>query len=144
MAEKRIPRGIRNNNPLNIRKGNDWLGEKAVQTDDSFEQFDSMTYGLRAGFKILQNYMSGYQGRQRPLQCVHDIVSRWAPPTENDTQLYVTRVCAFTGLHPHEKFSFHDRNKMIALVDAMCRIECGERVNIDLIGSAYDLLNFKS
>lgn len=143
MIEKKIPRGIRNNNPLNIRKGNNWQGENKVQTDASFEQFESMTYGLRAGFKILKNYMSGYGGRVAPLQCVADIIGRWAPPNENNTKAYMTSVCALTGLHPREHISFSDRNKMIALVDAMCRVECGQPVSIDLIGSAYDLLNFK-
>lgn len=143
MIEKKIPRGIRNNNPLNIRIGNNWQGEKAVQTDKVFEQFESMTYGLRAGFKILRNYMSGYDGRQRPLNCVADIITRWAPPSENDTKAYIKRVCDFSGLHPYERVRFSDRTKMIAIVDGMCRVECGRPVQIDVIASAYDLLEFK-
>lgn len=42
-----LPRGIRNNNPLNIKIGNDWKGE-VPNTDGTFEQFESMEYGLRA------------------------------------------------------------------------------------------------
>jgi hypothetical protein len=42
-----IPRGIRNNNPLNIRIGNTWLGERPEPTDHDFEEFVSMEYGLR-------------------------------------------------------------------------------------------------
>ena len=30
-------RGIRNNNPLNIRVGNDWQGERKPNTDGAFE-----------------------------------------------------------------------------------------------------------
>ena len=37
MIEKKVPRGIRNNNPLNIRKGNNWQGERHPQTDPAFE-----------------------------------------------------------------------------------------------------------
>lgn len=144
MIEKKIPRGIRNNNPLNIRKGNNWQGEKAVQTDPAFEQFESMAYGLRAGFKILKNYMSGYGGRVKPLTCVADIISRWAPPSENNTQAYIDKVCAVSGLHPRERVDFRERTKMIAIVDGMCRVENGQPINIDLIASAYDLLNFGS
>ena len=44
-----IPRGIRNNNPLNIRIGNQWLGERANPNDPAFEQFVAMEYGIRAG-----------------------------------------------------------------------------------------------
>ena len=65
MEKKITPRGIRNNNPLNIRKGNTWKGEKSVLTDNAFEEFEYMTYGLRAGFIILMKYMSGYNGLTR-------------------------------------------------------------------------------
>lgn len=139
----KTPRGIRNNNPLNIRKGNNWQGEKTIQSDPAFEQFESMTYGLRAGFKILRNYMSGYGGQRAALTNVHDIIHKWAPEGENNTQAYIDFVCRISGLHPYERIHFADRNKMIALVDGMCRMECGQPVNIDLIASAYDLLNFK-
>ena len=37
-----VPRGIRNNNPLNIRKGNNWKGERPNQTDKAFEEFETM------------------------------------------------------------------------------------------------------
>ena len=41
-----LPRGIRNNNPLNIRRGKDqWQGLRAQQTDASFCQFESLDYG---------------------------------------------------------------------------------------------------
>ena len=67
MMEKKLPRGIRNNNPLNIRKGNNWKGEVSSSTDGEFEQFVSMQMGIRAGFKILKNYMTGYGGRVKHL-----------------------------------------------------------------------------
>ena len=47
-----LTRGLRNNNPLNIRKGNDWQGE-TKGSDPSFETFQSMAYGYRAAIKIL-------------------------------------------------------------------------------------------
>ena len=53
-----LPRGIRNNNPLNIRKGNNWKGERPNQTDKEFEEFESMQMGLRAAFILLRNYMT--------------------------------------------------------------------------------------
>mgnify|MGYP007032335315 CR=1 FL=1 len=40
--QKPLPRGIRNNNPLNIRIGNVWLGEVQSPDDPEFEQFVSM------------------------------------------------------------------------------------------------------
>ena len=44
-----LPRGIRNNNPLNIRRSKDqWQGLRAQQTDASFCQFETLEYGWRA------------------------------------------------------------------------------------------------
>ena len=142
MMEKKLPRGIRNNNPLNIRKGNNWKGEVAKSSDGEFEQFVSMQWGIRAGFKILKNYMSGYGGRVKALTNVHDIIHRWAPPSENNCRAYIDSVCRFSGLHEFERLQFSDRNKMLALVDGMIRVECGQPVSLDIIASAYDLINF--
>lgn len=142
MMDKKLPRGIRNNNPLNIRKGNNWQGEVSSSTDSEFEQFVSMQWGIRAGFKILKNYMTGYGGRVKALTNVHDIIHRWAPPSENNCRAYIDSVCRFSGLHEYERLQFSDRNKMLALVDGMIRVECGQPVSLDIIASAYDLINF--
>lgn len=142
MMDKKLPRGIRNNNPLNIRKGNNWQGEVANPTDKEFEQFVSMQMGIRAGFKILKNYMTGYGGRTKALTNIHDIIHRWAPPSENNCKAYIDSVCRFSGLHEYERLQFSDRNKMLALVDGMIRVECGQSVSLDIIASAYDLCNF--
>lgn len=142
MIDKKLPRGIRNNNPLNIRKGNNWQGEVSCSTDGEFEQFVSMQWGIRAGFKILKNYMTGYGGRVKPLTNIHDIIHRWAPPSENNCKAYIDSVCRFSGLHEYERLQFSDRNKMLALVDGMIRVECGQPVSLDIIASAYDLINF--
>lgn len=140
--DKKLPRGIRNNNPLNIRKGNNWQGEVDKCSDGAFEQFVSMQWGIRAGFKILKNYMTGYGGRVKALTNIHDIIHRWAPPNENNCKAYIESVCRFSGLHEFEKLQFSDRNKMLALVDGMIRVECGQPVSLDIIASAYDLCNF--
>lgn len=142
MMDKKLPRGIRNNNPLNIRKGNNWKGEVCSSTDSEFEQFVSMQWGIRAGFKILKNYMTGYGGRVKALTNIHDIIHRWAPPNENNCRAYIDSVCRFSGLHEFERLQFSDRNKMLALVDGMIRVECGQPVSLDIIASAYDLINF--
>jgi len=135
-----LPRGIRNNNPLNIRKGNNWQGERKNQTDPAFEQFESMTYGLRAGFKVLKNYQTESLPRQKRADTIRKIVRRWAPPSENNTARYIQTVAELTGCHPDEVIHFTDRRKMVALVHAMCRVECGEDIDVGLIESAYDLI----
>lgn len=135
-----LPRGIRNNNPLNIRKGNGWQGERKNQTDPAFEEFVSMTYGLRAGFKVLKNYQAESLPRQKRADTIRKIIRRWAPPSENMTDRYIQTVAKLTGCHPDEVIHFRDRTKMVALVHAMCRVECGEDIDVGLIESAYDLV----
>lgn len=134
------PRGIRNNNPLNIRKGNNWKGERQNQTDKSFEEFVSMEYGIRAGFVLLRNYITGYSGKTTPFDTVRKIVKRWAPPSENATQKYIDFVAKDMNVSPDTKISFKDKKTMVSLVYAMIFVECGQRVDRCTICSAYDLV----
>ena len=140
MDKKIEPRGIRNNNPLNIRKGSNWQGEKHPQTDKSFEQFESMQYGVRAGFIILRRYMSGYNGLTEKFNTIEKIIRRWAPPSENNTKAYIEQVSKLTGIPSTLKISFSQRSYMVAIVDAMIRVECGQTVDRMIIESAYDMV----
>ena len=71
------PRGIRNNNPLNIRRSGDkWQGLKTLQEDRDFFQFETIELGWRAAFVIL---CKTYYGKYK-LKTIRGIVSRWAPP----------------------------------------------------------------
>lgn len=134
--ENKIPRGIRNNNPLNIRVGNMWMGKVAEPTDKEFEQFIDIFYGLRAGFIILKRYIERYH-----LSTIRKIVSRWAPPAENNTNNYVALVVAKTGIPADQEIDFSDSKKMVAIVEAMCRIECGQNVPLNSIWLAYQAVN---
>lgn len=130
-----LPRGIRNNNPLNIRIGNAWKGEVENPTDTEFEQFTCMHYGLRAGFLILKRYIERYH-----INTIQDIITRWAPPAENRPSRYVSFVSERMGISPMEKILFRDRKKMVALVDAMILVECGTTIANDLIEDAYTIV----
>jgi hypothetical protein len=94
-----LPRGIRNNNPLNIRHSKDqWKGLKPHQTDGSFCQFETLDYGWRAAFYLLTRT---YYHRYR-LYTIRGIVSKWAPAIENNTKAYITNVARLTGIDPDE------------------------------------------
>jgi len=110
-------RGIRNNNPLNIRRNprNRWRGLRKEQTDKSFCQFAEMKWGLRAAIRLMENYIR--RGAQTPRQ----IISRWAPPSENDTASYVRKACQRAGLDPDFPVLFWADSKK--LLRAMCWIE---------------------
>lgn len=88
-------RGIRNNNPGNIRWGDDWQGlvPQAQRTDKSFCQFIKPEYGIRAMIIILRNYQ-----RKHRLSTISGIINRWAPTNENDTQSYINSVAKATVL----------------------------------------------
>lgn len=134
---EKIPRGIRNNNPLNIRIGNKWIGEVDCPADKKFEQFTSMDYGIRAGFYLIRRYINRYG-----LRTIEDIISRWAPSKENNTSNYISIVQKLSGIDAHEVLTFEDRDKMLALVDAMIYVECGQHVSMEQIKSGYELARF--
>lgn len=140
MDKQITPRGIRNNNPLNIRKGSDWKGERPDQTDKAFEEFTSMEYGIRAGFIILRKYITGYNGLTQKFNTIEKMISRWAPAVENNTTAYISQVSKMTGIPATLKISFSQRSFMVAIVDAMIYVECGQHVDKQLIESAYDML----
>lgn len=140
MDKSIVPRGIRNNNPLNIRKGNNWKGERHPQKDRAFEEFESMEMGVRAAFKLIKNYMSGYNGLTNKFNTIEKIVRRWAPPSENNTKAYIDRVSQLSGIPSRQILSFSQRSLMVAIVDAMIRVECGQAIDTKIIESAYDLV----
>lgn len=129
------PRGLRNNNPLNIRhnRNNRWQGTYEQQTDPEFVRFASMQFGIRAGFVILRNYIK--QGHKD----VASIISRWAPSNENDTEAYIRHVCVMSLLSPFQPLCFEDKDTMVALVGAMIRVECGKPVDQKIIEQAYGM-----
>lgn len=131
---KQQPRGIRNNNPLNIRIGNVWLGEVDHPTDPAFEQFISMKYGLRAAFVILRRYIKRYRK-----DTIAAIVSTWAPSSENDTIRYIDFVCSKTGLAPDVPIKYQDEEKMVQLVAAMAQMECGKPIDEKVIREGYHM-----
>lgn len=92
-----VSRGIRNNNPGNIDKGQSWEGLADDQPDPRFCTFVSPEYGIRAIHKILQSYQSKYG-----LDTVDGIISRWAPPSENDTVSYINDVSKRCALMPSD------------------------------------------
>lgn len=132
--EKSIPRGIRNNNPLNIRIGNVWLGEVSNPTDPEFEQFVTMVYGIRAGFVLLRRYINHYHRYTVP-----EIISAWAPSSENNTLAYIDRVCQISGIMVDDMLNYYNSTQMCRLVDAMIMVECGRHVDMKLIEKGYHL-----
>ena len=141
-----MSRGTRNNNPLNLRHSADqWQGARKEQTDKSFVQFESMAYGYRAAWKTLDSYWKHFKRLRQPFT-VRAIISRWAPPSENDTDAYVTTVLRLTSLGGNERLPRPLRgiaiDKLVRLFRAMTTVECGtpyDQVSEEPIWDGYDL-----
>lgn len=135
MRRNELPRGLRNNNPGNIRRNSDiFQGEVNPSRDKEFKQFKNMAYGYRAMYKILSNYYNKYQ-----LNTIGKMISRWAPENENNTAAYVSLVSSYSGVGPDDLISF-DREQMIRIVAGMSRVENGiEAVMSDVI-AGWNLL----
>lgn len=113
-------RGIRNNNPGNIRVSKDqWEG--MTGDDGAFVTFDSPESGVRALGKNLLSY--GRQG----YDSIEKIINRWAPPNENDTQAYINSVVAATGIPATQSLDLSDPDTLSSLAQAISFHETGSR-----------------
>ena len=98
--EVKLPRGLRNNNPLNIRRSGDkWQGLRVLQEDREFFQFSEMKWGWRAAFRLLCHT---YYGKYK-LRTIRAIITRWAPPKENNTEAYIRSVTDRIGIGPDKE-----------------------------------------
>lgn len=131
-------RGIRNNNPGNIRWGDDWKGlvDQSQRTDKDFCQFREAKWGIRALVKVLLNY------RKRPgtfgvggdgIDTVQEIISRWAPPNENNTSAYVNSVAKACGVAPTQALDLNDKVLMKKMVKAIITHENGSQPYTDAV-----------
>jgi len=119
-----MTRGIRNNNPLNLRcSSSPWKGKALTNTDGSFEQFISMEHGFRAAILTIETYII-----KHGCNTISSIVSRWAPASDgNNTNQYIHHVCHLTGIGGNEPLSNHDP-RLKAVVAAMAQVESGEDI----------------
>lgn len=84
------PIGLRNNNPGNIRPGDNWQG--MIGTNGGFVVFKDIAYGIRAMATDLGNDM-----RLKGLNTIRKLVTEYAPPSENDTAAYIRSMERYTG-----------------------------------------------
>jgi len=113
-------RGLRNNNPGNIRKtATDWRGE-VVGSDSAFETFATPEAGIRALAVLLRNYQRKYG-----LRTVRAIITRYAPPSENNTESYVSAVARRLNVGADQPINLEDSATLSALVQAVIKHENG-------------------
>lgn len=98
-------RGIRNNNPGNLRPGVDWQGKSGIDSGigGDYLIFSDPKWGIRALYKTLLTYRTKYG-----LTTVRGIISRWAPPSENNTDAYIADVATAVGKGPDTVLALSD------------------------------------
>lgn len=133
-----MSRGITNCNPGNIRRSRvRYRGERHPSTDASFKQFESMAWGYRAMFVLLDTYRRRYG-----LRSLREMIMRYAPPEENHTALYIAAVCDLTGTTPDEEIDTRSRKVMVPIVAAMSKVENGCVACLNDVEQGFDLTGF--
>jgi len=111
-----LPRGIRNNNPGNIKTGDMWQG--SAGDDGTFVIFADMVWGTRALATALTNM------QKRGVNTIQDIISTWAPASENNTNAYVNAVAEDMGVPPSQVLAM-DQDTLASLMRAIINHENG-------------------
>ncbi len=113
--EYTTPRGLRNNNPLNIRHSADVFKGEIYGDDDDFKRFQALAYGYRAAFVILATY------RTRGIDRMRKIISRWAPPSQNHTEWYIQTVERLSGVISKNSVAHTGRRWWRGIYSPRCR-----------------------
>ncbi|MDN4754443.1 structural protein P5 [Porphyromonadaceae bacterium W3.11] len=118
------PRGIRNNNPGNLRvnHANKWRGKitGSAKKDKSFEEFETLHYGYRALLILLCTYITRYN-----LRTLRQVLTRYAPPNENNTERYITSASTLSGIPLGQYLKANDKERICRLAYAISRVENG-------------------
>ncbi len=130
-----MSRGLSNNNPGNIRRAKvRYRGERQPSRDPEFKQFETLAWGYRAIFVLLDTYRRRYG-----LDTLRGMISRWAPPSENHTDNYIRAVASDTGIDPDEALDTRDARTMIPVAAAISRVENGVAADFREVTKGWEL-----
>ena len=128
------PRGLRNNNPGNLRQsGVRFKGEVVPSQDPAFKQFETIAWGYRAMFVVLNTY------RKRGACTICDLLGRYAPPSENPTDDYLRFVAHRSAVGADDEVDTLDRETMTAIAAAMSAFENGSPADHRALAEGWQL-----
>ncbi|EGD4713783.1 transglycosylase [Escherichia coli] len=140
-------RNYRNNNLGNLVFANQegaTLEAPNAKGEQRFARFNTPEEGIRALANQVSSYYNGTSaaaGYQK-LQTVSSIISKWAPPKENNTNQYIDNVSKYLGVSPNEKIDVSKPEVMTQLVRAIATKEGGNpAVNNEFIKNALGAFN---
>lgn len=119
--------GVRLNNPGNLEWGAPWEGlvprensryyKTGTAPQQRFCEFKDAASGIRAIMRTLITYADKRKAADgSAIDTVREVVSRWAPPTENNTNAYAAHVAKLMGVHPDEPINVKDYQTAYGLV----------------------------
>lgn len=117
---KKTSRGLRNNNPGNIRLSSTRYQGEVDSSDSAFKQFKTMAHGYRAMFVLLYTYQ-----KKHKLHTIEAMISRYAPAVENHTEAYINAVSEWSGVPATSHITATNGDIMVPIVAAMSRAENG-------------------
>lgn len=121
-----MTRGEKLNNPFDIEKSAiKWQGKIEPSSDATFEQFQTRVLGLRAGFLDLKNQP------KEGLDTIRKIITKFAPPSENNTEGYIKSICDKLQINPDDIVDLDDYTTLKALGLAVLMNEDGEVIYSD-------------
>ena len=127
-------RGIRNNNPGNVDFNaaafaiDPWVGEIGLEDHPSarFTTFDTPEHGIRALCKILLTYHHKRKAADgSAIDTVKEVIDRWAPPSENDTEAYAAHVRDLLDVDTGETIDIDDPAVLEVLAESIIQHENG-------------------
>ena len=131
-----LPRGLRNNNPGNIRfsNANDWVGKiPYAQNKDAgkaFEQFTHIHFGIRAKMVLIYNKINS------GTNTIAKLISNYAPPSENDTVAYINEVTAMMGIDKNAVIVLNEET-LVGLCKAISLMENGANFSSYITDADY-------
>ena len=147
MEIKFTPRSLRLCNPLNIRKSSiRWTGALPTeqQTDADYVQFESLDYGYRAAWKLLDSIRLRFCSRQ-PFTMANVVRELIKAGSGKDPDEYIVRIMIQTGIRPNELLPLPEQDcygKLHEFLAAMTCLECGikaDDVNREAIHAGHIL-----
>lgn len=114
---KAAPLNVRNNNPGNIRGADGKFREFATPEEGMAEMERDLGVKISGKSSAMKaNFGAGY------VPSIRNIISTWAPKSENDTNSYVASVAKDSGIDPDAPLSKDDIKK---IMPAMIKVEGG-------------------
>jgi glucokinase len=120
--------GYRLNNPGNLRDfGITWKGKIGAQA--GFCQFDTMENGVRACARNVHTLWIKYK-------TIREIISTYAPPSENNTEAYIKAIVAATGVAEDAPIDLNDHSFLFNWL----RMQFRQEIGADAVEIADDVI----